>query len=109
MRRLNESASWLSDVSDGAASAASAKRSGDEEAQEGGDGDEEEAPRPQPVTEATRRYLAEALNESATWLDCDVSESEPEAPDPPESPGPPPGPAVLRVGHRQGVERSFSY
>merc|ERR1712071_492036 len=60
MRRLNESASWLSDVS--------------------GVSDDEPPPREESGREVDwrehRLCLAEMLNESATWLDCDISESD---------------------------------
>lgn len=61
MRRLNESASWLSDVSDGSA---------DEELST------TKPPELQAQQDGRSMCLAEMLNESATWIDCDVSESD---------------------------------
>jgi len=63
MRRLNESASWLSDVF--------------------GVSDDEPEPAkfagaPPEMVDGRKLNLAEMLNESATWLDCDISESDAE-------------------------------
>jgi len=62
MRRLNESASWLSDVTVSDAS------------------DANESLNDQSVQMHSRDtrilYLADMLNESATWIDCDISDSD---------------------------------
>lgn len=67
MRRLNESASWLSDVS-------SVSEEGEVELES----QECEQPRPVQLFAPGGRcvFLAEALNESATWIDCDISDSD---------------------------------
>lgn len=106
MHHLNESASWLSDVSDDVPSEASSIVQGSAEA--------EVQEKPRPVTAEERRCLAGTLNESATWIDCDVSDSDSEEEEEVasrRSPSPPAaqGPNVARVGDRQGVARSFSF
>lgn len=102
MRRLNESASFFSEVSN-----LSEDDVADPEPQRGaedmahlyGDG--------------KCLYLAEMLNESATWIDCDISESDREdgsvSPNgggghaQQQHPGPP------QVSAKTAVARSFSY
>lgn len=95
MRRLNESASFLSDVSN---------LSEDDDRGE----PQEEPPQEnlaQLYGDGKCLYLAEMLNESATWIDCDISESDRE-----EIEQPPPEVApVHHVAGRAAVARSFSY
>lgn len=70
MRRLNESASWLSDVS--------ALHSEDElQDSSTGEGGPQKSPYILPVG-GKSLCLAEMLNESATWIECDISGSEDE-------------------------------
>eukprot|EP00746_Dinoflagellata_sp_MGD_P010338 gnl/MRDRNA2_/MRDRNA2_121306_c0_seq1.p1 gnl/MRDRNA2_/MRDRNA2_121306_c0~~gnl/MRDRNA2_/MRDRNA2_121306_c0_seq1.p1 ORF type:complete len:401 (-),score=62.43 gnl/MRDRNA2_/MRDRNA2_121306_c0_seq1:141-1343(-) len=63
MRRLNESASWLSEDGSGG--------SEDEECS----GDEDDRKQALPANVRQMFCLHEMLNESATWIPCDVSES----------------------------------
>lgn len=70
MRRLNESASWLSEDGSG----------GSEDEEGSGDEDRKQA---LPANVRQMFCLHEMLNESATWIPCDVSESgEDESPSP---------------------------
>jgi len=115
MRRLNESASWLSDVSE-----AQSDVPGEEEAEEDGKDEGKNAEDPKAGQrgdgsgEQRQPYmnLAEALNESMTWIDADISCSERderEEQEEPEGPGEPyPSHGIQPVGYRQGVARSFS-
>mmetsp|Transcript_64584 Transcript_64584/g.172733 ORF Transcript_64584/g.172733 Transcript_64584/m.172733 type:complete len:118 (-) Transcript_64584:80-433(-) len=73
MLRLNESASWLSDVSRCSTSSAGT------EASEGEKAKLELQMQMQPWLAARHLCMAEALNESVTWLeDVDVEDSDPE-------------------------------
>lgn len=110
MRRLNESASWLPDVSgpsdDEDSPKATKKNSGDTRTPlaNGAKGTSQKV-------NAKYFYLAEMLNESATWIDCDFSESEKE-----DTPPPPPLPEadflpsqpLWPPGHRPRMGRSYS-
>lgn len=115
MRRLNQSASWLSDVS------------ADEPSDVDGDGEEdhgtdpsEEKQVPVPSIDGRNLCLAKLINQSVTWIDADLSDSDREeggspnaqgvAAEPPWAEGhaavvsdPSPG------GCRAAVARSFSY
>lgn len=71
MRRLNESASWLSDVSGLSDDEDMVKVAPPEAAALEGS----QQPGAEPLN-ARCLCLAEMLNESATWIDCDISESE---------------------------------
>lgn len=108
MRRLNESASWLSDVSDtsedekDAATQQEAAAAAAAAAQPQGNG------LPGDVPNARSLCLAELMNESATWIDCDISDSDQEKEAPPEEEVLR-GPLIEPCGYRQGVARSFSY
>jgi len=70
MLRLNESASWLSDVSGCSTSPAGS------EASEGEKAKLELQSQMQPWLEARHLCMAEALNESVTWLEDDVEDSD---------------------------------
>merc|ERR1712012_344855 len=98
MRRLNESASWLSDVSDTSEDEKETVPPPDtsDDAQQGGND------LPGQVPNARYLCLAEVMNESATWIDCDISDSDQEerAPAPPEERR---GPVIEPCGYRQGV------
>lgn len=91
MRRLNESASWLSDLS-------------------GVSDDEVEASETRTPSAAAGDggclCLAEMLNESATWIDCDISGSDRDEHD---KPGPPAPFTPLAGVQAAGVSRSVSY
>lgn len=124
MRRLNESASWLSDVSDtsddgektlkvgppdGAGGEEQEGGAAQPESQPGGGGGGEGGGLPDGVPNARYLCLAEVMNESATWIDCDISDSDDErAPAAPQAEVRQ-GPLIEPVGYRQGVARSFSY
>lgn len=98
MQKLEESASWFSNVSDTTASEVEPVK-------------DEEAP-PRQITASQRLKLAEALSESATWLGYDVSDSEDEdaseevAPDTKNAGEQ--GPEVFRAWEKQGMARSHS-
>lgn len=113
MRRLNESASWLSNVSN-------IRSDIDDDEEANGilkaSGDDALNQKLQQCLDARHLCLAEVLNESATWIDCDIDGCDSEsdrgsrvgdedlaAPNYPSQ-----GHDVQPVGWRQGVARSFS-
>merc|ERR1711862_467240 len=106
MRRLNESASWLSDVSDPSDDEARNDAMNDVALVQAADGSPTGQ---QPLPDARSLCLAEMLNESATWIDCDISESDHER-EPPALPSPAimPYPAGMPVVSGPGPPRSFS-
>merc|ERR1711918_121611 len=67
MRQLNESGSWFSEVSYQT-----------DEASEPSEQASREDGRQQPIGDGRMLRLAEMFNESATWFDIDVSDSDPE-------------------------------
>merc|ERR1712039_333352 len=103
MRQLNESASWLSNISE--------VRSDDNEALASSD-EEKLNHKFQQCIDGKNVCLADVLNESATWIDCDVicdSESDQGgcAEHAADVDSRPPAPPIEPVGWRQGVARSF--
>lgn len=104
MRRLNESASWLSDVS----GACSEDDIPDAVAAEGGEGQAPEATTPGLAIDTRRLCLAEMLNESATFLD--ESESGGSEGDQEEVPQPPPTTGPAAIAARAGfLEEGYGY
>lgn len=93
MRQLNQSASWLSDVSFDAS---------EDEAKAGEEG--AGGGLPGGVRHAGYLRLGELLNQSVTWIDADISDSDDEE----EERGSPAGPAIVQICHSRGVGRSFS-
>eukprot|EP00929_Paragymnodinium_shiwhaense_P095058 TRINITY_DN56011_c0_g1_i1.p1 TRINITY_DN56011_c0_g1~~TRINITY_DN56011_c0_g1_i1.p1 ORF type:complete len:633 (+),score=73.72 TRINITY_DN56011_c0_g1_i1:148-2046(+) len=98
MSRLNESASWLSDVSD--------KQSEDNATPSTG---ENTANGRTMQLEGGCLYLAEMLNESATWIDADISESESDSALQPPPRGEAPAQHQPAQADPHVVQRSYSY
>eukprot|EP00927_Polykrikos_kofoidii_P076712 TRINITY_DN73750_c0_g1_i1.p1 TRINITY_DN73750_c0_g1~~TRINITY_DN73750_c0_g1_i1.p1 ORF type:complete len:523 (-),score=57.37 TRINITY_DN73750_c0_g1_i1:474-2042(-) len=103
MRRLNESASWIS-MSDESEDEPSVDR-GHARDNRGNTGD---ASRQRPFVDARCVFLAEMLNESATWIDCDLSWSEIDEPPSPIPPHPGSPLPAISVPHGRPI-KSFSY
>jgi len=96
MRRLNESASWLSDVSDLSDRCP--------QSTESRTAPEEGCPPPMEAgIDCGRVFLAEMINESATWIDADISESDR------DEPMQQPFTLMAPIACRACVGRSFSY
>mmetsp|Transcript_38350 Transcript_38350/g.81290 ORF Transcript_38350/g.81290 Transcript_38350/m.81290 type:complete len:110 (-) Transcript_38350:56-385(-) len=109
MNKLNESASWVSDVSD-------TRSESETKLPDQRDEEEEEAKHAKiQLAEGECLRLGEMLNQSVTWIDVDLSDSEDEEEKKRKEQQQAEEELAQRrllvdsCGYRQGVARSFSY